>query len=269
MKGDYMSLSISANRRLFLLLTFIILIFGCAKDDDNPITPDDSDKYMWVHFKGDSTKILFENLTKFTADGEEVIQLSSFIDTSLIHPFYDKNNVAYDSRLLYCYQIVGDDGFCASSKGYPNNVWEHLQLGHILASDRRVIFPDDKIDLAGAYNVKATSHIYVYRKFDLAFTDSTLCVELRNITPVQVTNPDNNLEEAILLKDVVAYMVTAPSSFQYNILSLDDFGPSQDMTWDQFQTGYWLLSSEKTMFADTSLSGSKYKVKVLEKILLK
>ena len=264
-----MSQSIRSNRILFLILTSILIIAGCAKEDNNPVTPEDSDKYMWVHYNGDSTKILFENLTRFTADGEEAIQLSSFIDTNLIHPFYDKNYVSYDSRLLYCYQIVGDDGFCASQKGYPNNIWDDLQLGHILTSGRRVIFPDDKIDLAGAYNVKSASHIYIYRKFDLAFTDSTLCVELRNITPVQVTNSDGNLEEAIPLKDVVAYMIAAPTSFQYDILSLDNFGPSEDMTWDQFQTGYWLLSSEKTMFADTSLSGGKYKVKVLEKILLK
>jgi len=264
-----MSLSIRSNRTLFLLLTSVLIITGCSKDDDNPVTPNDSDKFMWVHYKGDSIKVLFENLPKITADGEEAIQLSSFVDTNLIHPFYDKNNVSYEARNLYCYQVVGDDGFCASQKGYQNNIWQHLQLGHILTSDRRVIFPDNKIDLAGAYNVKATSHIYIYRKFDLAFTDSTLCVEFRNITPVQVTNLDGNLEDAIPLKDVVTKMVAAPSSFQYNILSLDNFGPSQDMIWDQFQTGYWLLSSEKTMFADTSLTGGKYKVKVLEKILLK
>jgi len=269
-----MSLSIRSNGLLFLLLAVILIIAGCAKEEDNPVTPEDSDKYMWVHFlaplgNNDSTKILFENLPTFTADGEEAIHLSSFIDTSLIHTFYDKNNVSYDSRFLYCYQIVGDDGFCASNKGYQNNIWEHLQLGHILTSGRRVIFPDDKIDLAGAYNVKSASHIYIYRKFDLAFSDSTLCVEFRKITPVQVTNSDGNLEQAIPLKDVVTNMISSPGDYQYNILSLDNFGPSQDMNWTEFQTGYWLLSSEKTMFADTSLSGGKYKVKVLEKILLK
>jgi hypothetical protein len=265
-----MSNSVHSNRIIFLLLIIVLLFPGCAKDNDNPVTPEDSDNYIWVHFKGDSSKVLFESLPKFTADGEDAIQLSSFIDTSLIPPYYDKNSNSYDSRSLYCYEIAGDDGFSASeNRGYPNNIWDELKLGHILISGRRVIFPDDKIDLAGAYNVKSARHIHIYRKLDLSFTDSTLCVELRKITPIQVTNPDNNLEEAISLKDAVAYMVAVPDNFQYNILSLDNFGPSEDMSWTQLQTGYWLLSSEKTMFADTSLSGGKYKVKVLEKILLK
>jgi hypothetical protein len=183
--------------------------------------------------------------------------------------FYDKNNVPYDARPLYSYQIVGDDGFCASNKGYCNNILEHLQLGFVLTSDRKVIFPDEQIDLPGAYNIKSASHIYIHRKFDLDFTDSTLFVELKNVTPVQVTNSNGDLEDAIQLRDIVIYAIGGDGGYNYNIRSLDDFGPTEDMTWEQFQTGYWLLTSQKTMFTDTSLAGGSYKLKVLEKILLK
>lgn len=255
-------------RTNFIVFILLLAVFGCSKEDSNPVAAtDDSDKYMWAHLNNDSTKIAFKDLPKFSADGEEAIQLNSFIDTLLIHMFIS-NSVAYDARKLYSYQIVGDDGFSASVKGYPNNTWEHMGLGHIITSTRKVIFPDNKIDLAGAYDVKTARHIYIYRKFDLAFTDSTIFVELRNITSVQVTNPDNNLEQAIPLAGVVQNKVGNPSGYQFNMRSLDNFGPTSTMTWVQFQTGYWLLTSEKTMFTDTTLIGGRYKVKALEKITL-
>lgn len=256
--------------RLFAVFSLLLLIVGCSKEENNPVTPDDSDKYFMVHFDGDSLKVVFKNLPKFDADGVEAIQLNYFIDTSLIHPFIDKDTVSHDSRSLYSYQIEGDDGFSASeSKGYPNNIWDHLFLGHVITSNRQVIFPDNKIDLPGAYNVKSSRRIYMHRKFDLDFTDSTLFVELRKIIPVQVTNSNGDPEQAIPLRDIVMYAIGGDASYNYNIRSLDNFGPEKDMTWEQFQTGYWLLSSEKTMFTDTSLVGGRYKLKVLEKILVK
>lgn len=257
-------------RFIFSSIFVIILIFqflDCSKEESNPVSADDSDQYLWVHFSDDSVKISFNSLPKFSADGEEAVLLSSFIDTSLIHPFI-KDTVSYDSRGLYSYQIVGDDGFSASVKGYPNNIWNHLKLGHIITSTRKVIFPDSKIDLAGAYDVKTTRHIYINRKIDIAFTDSTIFVELKNITSVQVTNPDNILEQAIALADLVTAKAPNPIAYQYNIRSIDNFGPTSSMSWVQYQTGYWLLTSEKTMFTDTTLAGGRYKVKLLEKIVL-
>ncbi len=256
--------------RLFSFFVVIILclapITGC--DKDNPSSPGEQENFLWIHFNADSTKIEFETLPKIDADGEEAIQLSSFIDTTLIHPFRDKNGVAYETRKLYSYQIAGEDGFSASVKGYPNNTWEQLTLGHILTSTKQAVFPDDKIDIAGAYNVKSVSHIYVYRKFDVITPDTTSFVELRTLVPISVTNLDGQLENALPLKDFITPLITAPESHQYNMKTLDNFGPSSDLTWDQFQTGYWLLTSEKTMFTDPALNTSKYKLKVLEKILV-
>lgn len=261
--------SVHLYRTSILFLIILLIISGCSKEDNTLVIPDDSDKYFWVHLNNDSLQILFNNLPKFSADGEEAIQLSSLIDTSLIHPFIN-DNISYDSRSLYSYQIVGDDGFSASgSKGYSNNIWEHFLLGHLLTSSRQVVFPDNKIDLAGAYDVKYARHIYIYRKFVLDFIDSTYFVELNNITSVLVTNPDSTVEEAIPLKDVVTNLINNPDDYQYNIVSLDNFGPTDDMTWEQLQTGYWLLSSEKTMFTDTTLVGGRYKLNVLEKIIFK
>lgn len=258
--------------RLLSVLVVMILclaaITGC--DKDNPTKPEpEPENYLWIHFKSDSIKIEFEALPKIDADGEEAIQLSSFVDTTLIHPFRDKNGNPHEARKLYSYQIVGDDGFSASVKGYLNNTWEHLTLGHILTKTRQVVFPDDKIDLAGAYNVKTARHIYIHRKFDVMTPDTTTFVELRKLTPTSVTNLNGQIENALLLKDFVTALIATPENQQYNLRTLDDFGPSTDLTWDQFQTGYWLLTSETTMFTDPTLNTGKYKLKVLEKILVK
>ena len=251
---------------LMALLAFV-LPGGCSKDN-NPVKSNlPPEAYLWVHFESDSARVEFEALPRIDAGGVEAIQLSEFVDTTLIPPYRDKNGNAFDSRTLFAYQIVADDGYSASgTKGYPDNIWSHLQLGHILTTTRQVVFPDDKIDLAGAYNVKTARHIYVHRKLDLEKPDSTVFVELRSIATTQITNFDGNLENVIPLKDVVLLFVDSPQSYSYNLRTLDDFGPSTSLTWEQFQTGYWLLISEKTRFTDTSLVGGAYKLKVLESI---
>jgi hypothetical protein len=255
----------------FIILVFMMIAAGCSKEENNPLTQaDDSDKYFWIYYSNDSAKVAFKNLPKFNADGEEAIQLNYFIDTSLIHPFVDKNGLSHDTRTLYSYQIVGDDGFSASgNRGYPNNIWEHFFLGHVINSNRQVIFPDNKIDLPGAYNIKLARRIFIHRKIDLKFIDSTRFVELKNIPPIQVINPQGLPEQAVPLKNIVIAIVSNPETYNYNLLSVDNFGPTSDMTWNQFQTGYWLLESQATMFTDTTLVGGRYKLKVLEKILVK
>ncbi|MFZ5518945.1 MAG: hypothetical protein ACOY90_20100 [Candidatus Zhuqueibacterota bacterium] len=253
----------------FLLVVFLLCTLIISCDKDNPAEPKpEEDSYLWIHFKSDSTKIEFEALPKIDADGEEAIQLSSFIDTTLVAIFRDKNGNPYDARKLYAYQVKGEDGFSASSKGYLNNTWEQLSLGHIITATRQVVFPDDKIDLAGAYNVKSTLHIFLHRKFDIITPDTTTFVELRALNQTSITNLDGQMENALVLKDFVTTLVTAPESRTFNMRSLDDFGPSSDMTWEQFQTGYWLMSSESTMFTDPAFNSGRYKVKVLEKILV-
>jgi hypothetical protein len=250
-----------------IALLVIVVSGGCSKDS-NPIVSDPTNQsFLWIHLGSDSTKVEFASLPKIDAGGVEAIQLSEFVDTTLIPPYRDKSGNAYDSRTLFAYQIVASDGYSASAtKGYPDNIWSHMQLGHILTTTRQVVFPDDKIDLAGAYNVKNTLHIYVHRKLDLAKPDSTTFIELRSVDTTQIANSDGVLENAIPLKDIVLLSVDSAQNYSYNLRTLDDFGPSTNLTWDQFQTGYWLLTSGKTRFTDSTLVGGAYKLKVLESI---
>lgn len=248
-------------------LLALVVAGGCSKDNNPVKVEPPSEAFLWVHFASDSARVEFATLPKIDAGGVEAIQLSEFVDTTLIPPYRDRNGTAYESRALFAYQIVADDGYSASvSKGYPDNIWSHLPLGHILTTTRQVVFPDDKIDLAGAYNVKTARHIHIHRKLDLVKPESTMFVELRSVATTQVTNFDGILENAIPLKDVVLSSVGSPQNYSYNIRALDGFGPSTNMTWSQFETGYWLVNTQQTIFGDTTLVGGRYKLKVLQTI---
>ncbi|MCD4693268.1 MAG: hypothetical protein K8R79_10160 [Calditrichales bacterium] len=263
----------SYSNRLFVLflfpMVFTVLFNGCSKNNSSEPDPAAGD-YLMVYFNGDSTQIFFKDLTIIDAEGDDAIMLSSFVDTTLIPNFEDKGGTLYDARVLYAYQIVSgdDDRFSASAKGYPNNIWSEMQLGYIVTGTRKVVFLDE-VDLPNAYNVKNTHYIKIYRKFDIDSLGIVKFSELRDFAVEQVTNYDDQLEDAVPLKSVIMQAVSNPENFSYNLRSLDDYGPDTDMTWTEFQTGYWLLESKRTIFSDTTLTGGQYKLKVLEKILVK
>ena len=252
---------------LLMLLCFSLII-GCSKEN-NPTGPV-SINYLWIHFEDDSTKLTFNDLPKIDADGEEAIQLSSFIDTTIIPipSIMDSDNNLLESRFLYAYRIVGDDGFSASTKGYLDNTWDQMQWGHIMTQSRQVIFPDEIEDLPGAYNVKQTRHIYINRKFDVETPDTTLFFNLNEFV---VTYIDSIAENAIPLQNFVpaSILATTHEDYIYSLWALDGYVPPSDMTWSEFQTGYWLLESKQTMFTAPDFTSGKYKVKALEKIIVK
>ncbi len=254
------------NRMMLLSVLCLAFMLGCSKDNN----PADSSEpgALWIHMDGDSIEVLFSEPPKIDVDGEEAIQLNEFIDTTLI-PMFDDGDTLWDARSLYGYQVMGEDGFSASgSRGYLDNRWEAMALGHIVLSTGRAIFPDELIDLAGAYNVSDVASIYIHRKFDVNTPDTLSFVEFKDVASVEVTNHDGEPEDALPLKDFVEPLVSNPGDYQYNIWSLDDFGPDEEMTWGEFQTGYWLMTSQRTIFTDTSLTGGSYKLKVLKKIIV-
>lgn len=261
------------RRVLICLLSGLLLVY-CSKEK-NPAGPATSDRFVWVHFNGDSTKHEFEDmkiidvttLTKRSGNENNAIWLYSFIGTDLIPMYYDKDDNPFDTRNLYAYRMVGDDGFSASVKGYRDNIWDEMDKGYIMTETRNVVFPDDILDLPGAYNVKETRHIKVNRKVDVTSPDTTGMVRLKDLTVVRVLNDNVLLEDAVSLKDVVEAVISNPENYHYTLTALDGYTTPDAMTWEQFQTGYWLLDSEKTWFTDPNFQSGKYKVKVLEGIV--
>jgi hypothetical protein len=258
------------------LAILAVSIFTACSDDDSSTDPKTYES-IYVHWNGDSTNVSFENMATIDVDGEKAITLSKFITEDNIPgdsicTFWNKGT-EYQARQLYSYKIVGEDGFSAGMKGYPNNIWDHMGKGFIMYDTRNVIFPDEQIDLAGAYNVKATKHIEINRKFDVIINDTiNVHYDLEKMATESVLNPDSVMEDAIPLSSFITKAVEdsvylgQPENLMYNFRSADDFGPSTDLTWTQLQTGYWLKTSAKTHFTDPALTTSRYKVKFIEKI---
>lgn len=262
-----------------------LTIFTACSDDDDSTSPTTYEN-IYVHWMGDSTNVSFEGMPTEDINGDQMIILTNFITDDIVpqdadSTYYSIVDNQYEARGLYSYQVVGDDGFCASIKGYPNNTWYDLGKGYIGFESRDVTFPDDpaeNFDIAGAYNVKETRHINILRKFDVVCNDTiNFFYDLKDMPTQTITNHDGLPEEAIALTSFLEKAVedsveievinTANlSNMMYNVRSVDDWGPSLELTWTQFQTGYWLLESMKTIFTDGSLAGGAYKVKYLEKI---
>ena len=256
-------------------LPVLFIALGCSKEnEDNPLGPDTSDNHIWVHFAGDSIQLILSDFVTFDVNGlakpltddNEAIWLSAFVDTQLIPIFYDNQGTGHDSRVLYAYRIEGNDGFSAFIRGYPDNIWEHMSLGYLMTATRLTVFPDELIDLAGAYNVKETRHIRVNRKLDVFTPDTTGFVRLKDMDEVQVNNDEDQLEVAVALKDIVQEVVPDPENYTYDLIALDGYFPPEPVTWTQLQTGYWLLESMKTFFTDPALNTGKYKVRELRSI---
>jgi len=267
-----------AHIMFYISVLIIILWVGCAKDESSPAGPDSSAcEYMWVHFHGDSVQVFYKDLNTFdvntlsksVASETDAIWLCSFVDTNLIPNYTVKDSTIYDTRSLYAYRIEGDDGFSASVKGYPDNIWDHMKKGYVLIASRRVVFPDDLIDLPGAYNVKDVRHIRIKRKFDIYAPDTSLFAEISEFATTSVLDADGQNEDAVSLSDIVASVISNPETFTYNLQALDGYSLPDDLTWEDLQTGYWLLDSKKTIFTKESLSSKKYQIKYLEKIVVK
>jgi len=255
----------------------LLLSAGCSNDeDDGVINPDNGSEYMMIYYQDDSFEVYYDDLetfdvTSFKAPAvseNDAIWLYSFVDTILI-PKVESDGTTYDARNLYAYRIEGDDGFSASGKGYPDNIWNHMDKGYVIILSRRVVFPDDLLDLPGAYNVKDARNIRINRMINVTAPDSSSFVRLCDISTTMVENDEGQNEAAVPLSDIVEGFISNPAGFMYNLQALDGYSLSSDLSWDQLQTGYWLMDSEKTIFTPDSLSSGRYGVKYLEHILVK
>ncbi|MCK5147328.1 hypothetical protein KAR48_11265 [bacterium] len=257
---------------VFLILTIGLLSFsGCAKND--PTSPELESDYIWTHLAGDSVKVEFDDLQMIdvtaiakTSAENDGIWLQSFVSETLIPEATDKDGNSYDARNLYAYRQVAEDGFSAIVKGYADNTWEEMGKGYILIDIRKVVFPDDILDLPSAYNVKDVRHIKIFRKFDVIVSDTTGFTSIDGLTVHQVDNGEGSNESAIALADLILPFVANPAAKTFTLQAIDGYTPPDAISWTQMQTGYWLLESKKTIFTHADLQSGKYKLKYLKSI---
>ncbi len=259
----------------FLILSLLTLFLGCSKENNVTGPGTETDSYVYVHLAGDSTKIELDDLPSFDVTSlakawneNDAVWLKDFISATLIPEVEDKDGTLFNARPLYAYRFVGEDGFYAASKGYPDNTWDQLDEGYMYTDTRNIVFPDDLLDLAGAYNVKKVRHIYANRKIDITSPDSSGFALVNDFQPQMVDNGDGVLEAAVPLMDIVETIVASPANYNYRLEAVDGYQPPDNLNWTQFRTGYWLLESAKTIFTDPNFATGKYKVKYLRTILV-
>jgi hypothetical protein len=249
-----------------VLLGCFVLIGSCSDKGDNGTGPEPGSTFHVV--LGDRTDtVAVDGLPRDTIDGQATVRLSAIVRSEFIQPYIDKDTVAHDTRGLYAYRLVGADGFNPhDNRGYDDNVWAHLDLGYYLIDDDRSVFPDENIDLPGAFNIKSLRTIRIFRKIDVVTDTGTAFQEIDDLPVVQVQNLEGEMEDAVgLWLCITAPYVSEPSARQYRLRTVDDFSPPA-ITWDQLQTGYWLLNTQRTIFTAPELNQGKYKVSVLEAI---
>ncbi len=271
-----------------LLLLLGIGLLGACSSDGNPTAPPPSngdqdcmEDFIRVHFMGDSLKACLEGLPSIDVDGLAVVHLNHLVSQDLIPPFIDRNEVSHDTRVLYSYQIFGEDGYSAhGTRGYPNNTWDQMELGYIVRSTMRVRFPES-IGLPGAYNVRDARQMQVWRKIDIHLTeaDSTAFVELRYVGdqledvvfPPIGDEIGNQTMPAIPLAALILQLVEEdhiedPSGYVYHMAAIDGYGTRDPLTWDQLLTGYWLPETMRTRFSHPDLQDGRYRLANLERI---
>ncbi len=254
--------------RVLLIAVFgcFTLITSCSDRGVNDTRPEPGITLQVVLGERVDT-IAVDELACDTIDGQSAVRLSAFVRSEFIQPYIDKDSAAHDTRCLYTYRLIGEDGFNPhDDRGYEDNLWAHLDVGYYLVDDDRCVFPDENIDLPGAFNIKSPRIIRVLRKIDIVTDKATVIRAIEELPVVQIQNLEGQAESAVALwQCITAPHVSDPAARRYRLRTVDGYSPPS-LTWDQLQTGYWLLNTQRTIFTAPELNQGKYKVFALEAI---
>jgi hypothetical protein len=254
--------------RMGVLAAMLLILLQACDSSTDPVTPSEQESWISMYHSDDSLRLRLNDYASTDIDGEAAIPLSALVDTNFIPPFYDRNGSAHDARVLYAYHFIGSDGFSASvNRGYANNIWEHLTVGYIMLRSRNLLFPKAVIDLPGAYNIKDADKLYLRRKIDVVFPDSTVFVEIGKLPVTTVINTQGVAEAAVAFDALIRAVLPDPGGYSYTLRAIDGAGPDA-LTWQQFSTGYWLLQSERSMFTDPGLSSGRYRLSAVDRIIV-
>jgi hypothetical protein len=220
---------------LYICFTSIIIlaVFGCSEKDNNP-----TDVQVYGY------------------------KLEQFINQSLVADLVDAE-VADTSefRGLFAYEIVStEDGFSPRMSSYAGYdlPWETFKEGYLVPSDNNKTWFAD-VNLPGAFRVRNAGIFRLYRKIDVVAPDnSSKLVELGGLPVYTVDNWDGNPEEAIKLSDLIQGYAAYDS---ISIVCYDDYGIGKYYQPEAVEDGYYLLTTERTIFPTASLPTNQKKMK--------
>lgn len=232
-----------------LLVTFIILIglTACSEDDDD----DNSTGPVTILAYNLDQFLPLDNVMNLFTDGDQETILED----------------AIDALNLFSIHVLASDGWSWRNRGVRDLKWDEFAGGYLIPEDDgRIYIEAFASQGVSTYNVKFAQDVQVFRTFELVKPDGTEALyQLSAMTTQQIENYDGTMEDAIKLTDFYpATEITAIDSVMFTAAD----GYSVNYTEEEFNAGYWLTESQKTIFPGLDLPGSKKKFKLLQTLTI-
>jgi len=165
-----------------------------------------------------------------------------------------------DSRGLYAYEIVADDGY--SSRGSGRDIkWEEFRGGYYLPSEKnRTYYPEGTTK----WSVKGAEKFNLYRAIEVIAPnhDDIVLYEVDAMEQIQSLHPEIYTGKVIPLKNFVSsYITKKPEDFDYKLATVDEM--IVEFTWEQLQEGYWSVDADRAFFPNIEdIKAIKYLVSI-------
>ncbi len=222
--------------RLFIIIAIIALLIGACSEKD----------------KDNNTATIYG------------YRLEQFVDIDAVRLVVDPTEAdTTDLRMLFAYEIVSSaDGFSPRASSYAGYdlPWEEFERGYIVPSDQnRTWFPNPL--LPGAFKIRDTGLFRLYRKIDVKTEHGETLVELKGLPLHQIMNWDGENETAIKLSDLLTGIAEYDS---LRIVCFDGFGLDKYYLPEAVNDGYYLLTTERTIFPTATLPNNQKRMKKVE-----
>jgi hypothetical protein len=261
-----------------LFLSFLLLFTGCSKDDDdntpspNPPTLSETPDFT-INIPATFPESLYTVIdTVIGSDSVRAIRLLEFFKLRYneLHELASPGTRTTDSSFfaIFTYVPVGSDGF--SPRGQiPNIRWDQIVNGYINITTENDPSLFYSISMEGKHRVKHLAKFDLYRTISVDTPDSIVQFEIAPLERINHANFDSVDEPAVRLTSFITDYITAqPETKTYGIFASDDFG-ADSLTWDQLSTGYWLITTQRTIFDDSTLTSGSYKLRNLSRITVR
>ncbi len=258
-------LSLPLAPAILALAGFVLA--GCGKDSyipatAGPVAQIEFGEGIEVVTPGETLVRRFADYTPITHNGRPALPLQELIGADVVtHPD------------LHGYRFIGTDGFYANmpGKGYGDNTWSQLAIGHLDLLDIHVFF-ETALDpmLRKGHNVKWLIRVDVLRAIDVSWSDGRKLAPIAEVPSVTV--PEGYPEAGaagLRLSDIVSSVVprdVSPQAHRHRVTGRDGASLPRLLTWEELQAAYYLPGSDRVVLSESL--GPAYQVSLPRAIKL-
>ena len=244
------------------IFCILLLIIGCSENNTSsdpdvgtPPTWSTNPDYLVTMPSGD------DDLSGYTPEAIQYsdgtittgYSLDQFVTKSITDELTGITDPEIDSRNLFTFNQISYDGFTPriSNNYFGDLAWDDLSQGYWLSMPEysfRTYFPQlQEMSITG-YNTKNIHKIELYRTVIVENINTVEAVfQLSGLKTYPILNYDDEIEDAIKLSDLITtFITTTPDAVNYIFVGIDD--STMVYGWRHIQGGYYLLSSETTIF---------------------